>query len=103
VASFFILDGAAAEEVHAARVALTPAATETSESVERRKRNSVAQLRQAVLDRAVQQARLDQADADIEKCERKARGEQADEREIEKALEAKPDEVKRGRGISSSA
>jgi hypothetical protein len=100
---YFVLDGSDAEVAQAARIALTPAATEPSESVERRKRNSVQLLRQAVLDRAVQQARLDQADAYVETCERKARAEQADEREIKKALEARPDEVKRGRGIASGA
>lgn len=99
---YFVLDGSDSEAAQAARIALTPAATETSESRERRKRNSVAQLRQAVLDRAVHQAQLDQADAYVEACERKARGEQADERDIAKALAAKPDQVKRGRGISSA-
>jgi hypothetical protein len=100
---YFVLDGAAAEEIQAARIALTPAATETSESVERRKRNSVAQLRQAVLDRAVQQARLDQADEYVATSKRKAEGEGADKREIEKALRAEVDQVNRGRGIGSSA
>jgi hypothetical protein len=97
---FFVLDGSDAREVQAARIALSPAATEPSESVARRKANSVAQLRQAVLDRAVQQARLDQADEYIATAKRKAEGQGADGGEIEKALAAK---VTRGRGLSSSA
>jgi hypothetical protein len=98
-----VLDGSDAEVAQAARIALTPAATEPSESVERHKRNSVAHLRQAVLDRAVQQARLYEADEYLATAKRKAQGEGADEREIEKALEAKPDQVKRGRGLRSGA
>jgi hypothetical protein len=100
---YFVPDGSDAREVQAARIALTPAATEPSESVARPKANSVAQLRQAVLDQAVEQARLDQADEYIATAKRKAEGEGADGREIAKALEARPDQVKRGRGLSSSA
>jgi hypothetical protein len=100
---YFMPDGADAQAVQAARIALTPALSEPSESVARRKANSVAQLRQAVLDRAVQQARLDRADEYIATAKRKAEGEGADEREIKKALEAKLDQVKRGRGLASGA
>jgi hypothetical protein len=99
---YFIQDGADAQEVHAARIALTPAATEPSESVARRKANSVAQLRQAVLDRAEWQIRLEQADEHIANAKRKAEAAGAPEREIEKALQAKLDPNRSGwRGLRS--
>jgi hypothetical protein len=99
----FVLDGADEGEIHAARVALTPAATEPSESVERRKANSVAQLRQSVLDRAELQIRLEQADEHIANAKRKAEAAGAPEREIAKALGVKPDPNRSGwRGLRSN-
>jgi hypothetical protein len=102
---YFVADGSAAEDVHAARIALTPTATEPSESVERRKRNSVTQLRQAVLDRAEFQLRLEQADEYIATCKRKAEAEGAPKREIEKALQAEldPNRGGRWRGLRAGA
>jgi hypothetical protein len=100
---YFIADGADAEEVNAARIALIPTATEPSESVERRKRNSVAQLRQAVLDRAELQIRLEQADEYIATCKRKAEAEDAPKREIEKALQAEGPNARGWRGLRSGA
>jgi hypothetical protein len=101
---YFIEDGADAEEVNAARVALVPSATEPSESVERRKRNSVAQLRQAVLDRHEFQLRLEQADEYVKTCKRKAEAEDAPKREIDKALKAELDPNRSGwRGLRAGA
>ena len=87
----FVRDGADAGEIHAARVAITPTATEPSESVERRKATSVAQLRQSVLDRAEFQVRLEQADEQIANAKRKAEAAGAPKKEIDKALHAKTD------------
>jgi hypothetical protein len=100
---YFIADGSDAEQVHAARIALTPSATEPSESVERRKANAVAQLRQSVLDRAELQIRLEQADEHIATCKRKAEAADAPSREIEQALQAEGPNPRGWRGLRSGA
>jgi hypothetical protein len=101
---YFIEDGSAAEDVHAARIALVPTALEPSESLERRKANAVAQLRQSVLDRAEWQIRLEQADEHIATAKRKAEAAGAPKAEVQRALQAKLDPNRSGwRGLRSGA
>jgi hypothetical protein len=101
---YFVADGADAQDVHAARIALVPTALEPSESLERRKANAVAQLRQSVLDRAEWQIRLEQADEHIATAKRKAEAAGAPKAEVQRALQAKLDPNRSGwRGLRSGA